>query len=505
MDDRNDRTGRAVSAAHAAPHLSLRGIGRRAALRSIMGVCSAAALTQAGVTRALAAANGITVTSSSMQTFYGFGLAPAAWGAQWYFADSSFTSASVKTSLYNALFTDLKLSFIRWEVRPTFKLTEGAAYDITTATVTSLQDDPTRAARSRISGLKIMYSVWSPPAWMKQNNSLVGNRESDDVYSYTLNRLKYDKRDAFGVYLAEFAKQYKAKYGWPIDYISPQNEPNLDLLYDSCMYTPDEYVQMVKAVDAKFANYGNAETKIMGPELSWPGGDYTEYVNNNAGRSLDLLCMHGYGNAWNDDLGDVPYSARTSKPFFQTEFNYNWNVVDTPEQSGHLGNTFCGDVNNGNAGAWFFWQGVQEPDSNPGEGLILATGSYKTNPVTKISGFTRTRRYYAFQSLTQTVRPGAIARWVNVGSYLDGGNGNVKACALKNSNGKWAIIIGNRTGNTYNSMSIMVDELASSGTVNFTAHATDAEQSNNTWGYSLTNGYGLINLKPYQVIALAQN
>jgi O-glycosyl hydrolase len=478
-----------------------RSISRRTALRWLAGACGATVLARAGLAQAQDARS-IHVTGGTMQIFFGFGFAPAAFSAAWYLADSSFTDPSVKAGLYDALFTELKINFLRWELSPAFQPHEGAAYDIDAATVATNHEDPTRAARDRNPGLKVLYSVWSPPGWMKQNGATTGGNGDGNPNTPTDNRLRYDKRDAFGVYLAEFAGRYRDRFGWPVDYLSLQNEPNLNTTYDSCVYTADEYVQMARAVRAQVNAYGNTETKLIGPEYAWAGDDYTAYVNANVGDGLDLLCIHGYAGAWGSDMGAVPSSARTAEPFFQTEFNYNYNVEDTPEQAAVLGNTFCGDVNNGNAGAWFFWQGVQEPDSNPGEGLLLANGSYKTTPVTKISGFTRTKRYYAFQSLTQTVRPGAIARWVTVGSDL---SADIKACALKNPDGRLTIVLANRSGTTHNSIAIGVDQLAGSGTVAFTAHATDTDQSNNIWSYSLTDGFGYINLVPYQVIALAQD
>ncbi|WP_223165861.1 glycoside hydrolase family 30 protein [Lentzea indica] len=62
--------------------------------------------------------------------------------------------------------------------------------------------------------LKVMATPWSPPAWMKTGNSLVGGQLKDDPKIY----------DAYARYLVKFVQAYTAA-GVPIDFLSVQNEP----------------------------------------------------------------------------------------------------------------------------------------------------------------------------------------------------------------------------------------------------------------------------------------
>ena len=71
-----------------------------------------------------------------------------------------------------------------------------------------------RRAKQLNPALKVMATPWSPPAWMKTGDSLVGGRLKDDPAVY----------DAYARYLVKFVQAYAAA-GVPIDFLSVQNEP----------------------------------------------------------------------------------------------------------------------------------------------------------------------------------------------------------------------------------------------------------------------------------------
>ena len=71
-----------------------------------------------------------------------------------------------------------------------------------------------RRAKQLNPALKVMATPWSPPAWMKTGDSLVGGRLKDDPAVY----------DAYARYLVKFVQAY-AEAGVPVDYLSMQNEP----------------------------------------------------------------------------------------------------------------------------------------------------------------------------------------------------------------------------------------------------------------------------------------
>ncbi|MCL2732546.1 MAG: glucan endo-1,6-beta-glucosidase, partial [Actinomycetia bacterium] len=62
--------------------------------------------------------------------------------------------------------------------------------------------------------LTVMATPWSPPAWMKDSDSLVGGHLKDDPKIY----------QAYARYLVKFVQAYAAA-GVPVDYLTVQNEP----------------------------------------------------------------------------------------------------------------------------------------------------------------------------------------------------------------------------------------------------------------------------------------
>lgn len=88
-----------------------------------------------------------------------------------------------------------------------------------------------RAAYSR--GVKIIASPWSPPASMKTNNNLVGGHLRESAYA------------DYAAHLKSFA-DYLRSNGIPLYALSIQNEPDVQVTYESCDWTADEMLKFVK-------------------------------------------------------------------------------------------------------------------------------------------------------------------------------------------------------------------------------------------------------------------
>src|SRR4051794_27622100 len=71
-----------------------------------------------------------------------------------------------------------------------------------------------RQARRLNPQISVLATPWSPPAWMKDGDSLIGGRLKDDPKVY----------QAYARYLVMFARAY-ARAGVPIDSLTVQNEP----------------------------------------------------------------------------------------------------------------------------------------------------------------------------------------------------------------------------------------------------------------------------------------
>jgi O-glycosyl hydrolase len=164
----------------------------------------------------------IRVTATAKQTFGGFG-ASQAWPGMVAFGPAN---TAIETQIYDAMFSSLKLSYIRLAVPPDYQPTAGGAYNIQAA-VNAGHKNLIDAAKARTgNSIKVFYSVWSPPGWMKANGKTTGGRDRN-------NYLLYNMRDTFGRYLGNFVSDFQTAFGYPVNYLSMQNEPDINVSYDS--------------------------------------------------------------------------------------------------------------------------------------------------------------------------------------------------------------------------------------------------------------------------------
>lgn len=94
--------------------------------------------------------------------------------------------------------------------------------------------------------LFLMASPWSPPAWMKENGSMLhGGKLKRDCYSVWA--------DYFVKYILEMEKR-----GLKIDVVSVQNETEAVQVWESCVYTAEEEAAFVKVLHKAFERAGIA-------------------------------------------------------------------------------------------------------------------------------------------------------------------------------------------------------------------------------------------------------
>lgn len=156
------------------------------------------------------AAESIRVTSTAKQTFGGFG-ASQAWPGMVVFGPANPT---VETQLYDAMFSGLKLSYIRLALPPDYQPTAGGPYNIQAAIDAGHKELIDAAKVRTANGIKVFYSVWSPPGWMKANGKTTGGRGERNNY------LLYNMRDTFGRYVGNFVNDFQTAFGYPVNYLN---------------------------------------------------------------------------------------------------------------------------------------------------------------------------------------------------------------------------------------------------------------------------------------------
>ncbi|HEX8189946.1 MAG TPA: glycoside hydrolase family 30 beta sandwich domain-containing protein [Pyrinomonadaceae bacterium] len=239
---------------------------------------------------------------------------------------------------------------------------------------------------------RYMVSTWSPPAWMKGNNSCTGGGHVLPQFYPDLAALK-----------VEWLKRARAQLGFEAQVESVQNEPNMRTTYESCEWTTGEISSFVAGNLQPALAAGGLTARIMAPEpayysnfdAAWGGpilGDPS------ARAAISVVATHGYGKT--DDLGKPCAScAQYNKPIWQTEdSNLNGQYTGTIDD----GMTWAGEIykamNAGRFGAYFYWWVMDLNGGN--EGLVHA------DPTT--DSFQVPKRLYVLGQFSRFIRPGSV-------------------------------------------------------------------------------------------------
>jgi glucosylceramidase len=138
-------------------------------------------------------------------------------------------------------------------------------------------------------GLELLANPWSPPAWMKANDSL-GNTGGQGTLlpsAYT----------PLANYFVKFLQAY-ASYGVPIQAITPQNEPSSGgggVSYPGLTLPEPNEEQFIAQNLAPALNAAGLHTKIYGNDLSWNSTSYAgALASGSASRDLAGIAWHCY-------------------------------------------------------------------------------------------------------------------------------------------------------------------------------------------------------------------
>ncbi len=155
------------------------------------------------------------------------------------------------------------------------------------------------AARAAQLGATVMATPWTPPADMKSNGSTVAG--SLNVASY----------GDYADHLLAF-RDFMQSNGVPIYSISVQNEPDIEVTYESCDWTSNQLIDWITAHGAKFG-----DTKLMAPESFNFNRQVTDPILNDpeASAEVDIIAGHVYGAG----LADYPLAREKGKEVWMTE------------------------------------------------------------------------------------------------------------------------------------------------------------------------------------------
>lgn len=225
-------------------------------------------------------------------------------------------------------------------------------------------DEMKNAQKAYARGALTFAAPWTPPASMKSNKSTVGGELKESSYA------------EYAAYLNAFA-DYMLDNGVPLYAISLQNEPDIQVSYESCDWSPSQMVKFLKEQGASI------HTRVVAPESFQFRRTMSDPILNDslACANLDIIGGHIYGGG----LSSYPLAEEKGKHIWMTEHYINEDDITT------CINRFAKEIidcmyRNMNAYIWWY---LRQPDCN----LINRGGSFK-------------KKGYIMAHFSKFIRPG---------------------------------------------------------------------------------------------------
>ncbi len=260
-----------------------------------------------------------------------------------------------------------------------------------------------KAALKRRPDMQFYATLYTPPPWMKTNNSASGGGESKAT-------LKKDMELELGEYCWAFLAHMQ-KNGVPVQYLSLANEPDWPHTQPGYYLSPEKHAALVRIVgdylDKMAKKYPEVpRVKLVGPNtLSAPGAakDYVPLLLKGAAKHLDVIGSHDY-----DPRGDRWGALRKladKRPVWLTEWcarkkDASPGMIDSALEYGvAMHEAFLGGANVFMAYDWVY------PPRDSGEALIHVEWGKE---------YTLTKPYHLFRQWAEPLKPGM--RLVDVGA-----------------------------------------------------------------------------------------
>ncbi len=313
------------------------------------------------------------------------------------------------------------------------------------------------AVRAYQMGAKILATPWSPPAYMKTNNSLISG-----------GKLKTEYYDEYATHLLNFA-DFISRNGAPLYTISIQNEPDWHPEYESADWSGDDFVAFLNSQGSRFGS----NLKVTVGESVGFSKKFTDPVLNSstAVQHADIIAGHLYGAV----PQDYPLARSKGKEVWMTEHYTDSNSdADVWPLALDVGTELHRSMT-ANFNAYIWWY------------IRRSYGFIKEN--SQVS-----KRGYIMSQYARYVRPGYKRIGVTEKPYSD-----VSVTAYKGPNNKIVLVAVN-TGTSSRALNLTLQN-ASVG--NFVKYSTSGTLNVSYGGTTkLTNGAATVYLESQSVTTL---
>jgi glucosylceramidase len=309
-----------------------------------------------------------------------------------------------------------------------------------------------RQARRLNPELQIVASPWSPPAWMKDNDSLIGGRLIDSPRIYR----------SYALYLTKFVQAYRAR-GVTVDTITVQNEPqNRTPAGYPGTDMPSWQEERVIAALGPMLRAAGLHTKILAYDHNWsehPNDiaatppDETADINDYPQQVLSSPAARWVaGTAYHCYYGDPSAMSALHAQFPDKDIYF---TECSGSQSSDPANTFSDTLKwhtrnliIGSPRNWaktvINWNVALDPAGGPHVG-----GCDTCTPIVTIGPgdtVTRNAEYYTLGHLSRFVKPGAV-RIASTSFGTTGWNGQIMDEAFRDPDGTTVLVAHNENDN----------------------------------------------------------
>jgi glucosylceramidase len=283
--------------------------------------------------------------------------------------------------------------------------------------------------------LPLFVSPWSPPAWMKTNNSMLKG-----------GKLKPEFRQAWADYYVKFIKTYESK-GMPIWALTVQNEPMATQTWESCVFTAEEERDFIKQyLGPTLKKNGLGDKKL----IAWDHNRDQVFQRASvilsdpeAAKYVWGIGFHWYetwtGSAMQFDNVKMVHEAYPNTNLMLTEASvekFNPDSLGSWGLGERYGNSMINDFNSG-ARAWTDWNMLLDEHGGPNHvGNFCFAAIHADSKTGKLS---YTNSYYYLGHFSKFILPGATR--VATASNRD----KLISTSFLNPNGELVVVVMNKS------------------------------------------------------------
>lgn len=275
-------------------------------------------------------------------------------------------------------------------------------------------------AKARSRQLQLLASPWSPPAWMKTNGCMLRG-----------GRLRSECRAAWACYIDRYLTEMERR-GLPIRFLTVQNEPEALQTWESCLYTPQEEVELIADFIGPMLRRHHPQVRLLGWDHNRNGLEAWADALSDAPSAPYIwgMAYHWYVSDDHEAVARVRRAHSELHLLFSEGCLEGGPQPDSWEPARKYARNYLHDLNNGCEG-FLDWNLLLDCVGGPNH-----LGNFCHAPILAdtVSGtIKKNSAYYAIGHFSRVIRAGAV----RIGADSD----EVVATAVQNPDGSRACVL----------------------------------------------------------------